>query len=174
MDARLFPHYAAPATALVYVLAALALREAWRHSPGSLNERRVLAGGVMALFVVTTGVGLLTPKNRFYFSATDYHVKAKRETAAGQLRNEPGQHLVLVRYGRHHDAWEELVYNRADIDRSRIVWARSLGPEKDSDLIRYYSSRNVWILEEDGEVKLKRYSASTQSTTPTHLGRVLR
>jgi hypothetical protein len=174
MDARLFPQYAAPATALAYVLAALALREAWRHSPGSLNERRVLAGGVMALFVATTAAGLFTPKNRFYFSATDYHVKAKRETAAAQLRHEPGQHLVLVRYGAHHDAWEELVYNRADIDRSRIVWARSLGPEKDGDLIRYYNRRNVWLLEEDGEVKLKRYSASTQSTTPTHLGRVLR
>ena len=65
LDARLFPHYAAPATALVYVLAALALRAAWLHSPGSPAERRVLAGGVMALFVVTTGVGLFTPENRF-------------------------------------------------------------------------------------------------------------
>ncbi len=174
MDARLFPHYAAPATALVYALAALVLREAWRRAPGSLEERRMLGTAVAALFLITTGVGLLTPKNRFYFSATDYHVEAKRATTMEQLRHEPGEHLVLVHYGPKHDAWEELVYNRADIDGSRIVWARSLGPRKDSDLIRYYMNRKVWLLEEDGKVKLKRYLASTESTTPTHLGRVLR
>jgi hypothetical protein len=157
MDARLFPHYAAPATALVYVLAAFALRTAWRHSPGSPGKRRLLAGGVVALFVVTTAVGLFTPKNRFYFSATDYHVKAKRAHAEDRLLHEPGQHLVLVQYGPHHDPWEELVYNPADIDGSRIVWAHSLGSEKDSELIHYYGNRDVWLLEEDGEVKLKRY-----------------
>ena len=174
MDARLFPHYAAPATALVYVLAAFALRTGWRHSPGSPGERRMLAGGVVALFVVTTAVGLFTPKNRFYFSATDYHVKAKRAHTEEQLLHEPGQHLVLVRYGPRHDLYEELVYNAADIDGSRVVWAHSLGTEKDGELIRYYSKRKIWLLEEDGEVKLKRYSASTESTTPTHVGRVLR
>jgi hypothetical protein len=174
MDTRLFPHYAAPATALVYVLAGLALRAAWRHAPGSPGERWMLAGGLVALFVVTTGVGLLEPKNRFYFSATDYHVKAKQARTEEQLVHEPGRHLVLVRYGPRHDPWEELVYNHADIDGSRVVWARSLGNEKDDELIRYYGNRNVWLLEEDGEVKLKRYLASTESTTPTHLGRALR
>jgi hypothetical protein len=174
LDARLFPHYAAPATALVYLLAALALRTAWRHSPRLGSERRLLAGGLAGLFVVTTAVGLFKPKNRFYFSATDYHVKAKRASAAEQLQHEPGQHLVLVQYGQHHDRYEELVYNGANIDASKIVWAHSLGTEKDRDLIRYYNNRTVWLLEEDGEVKLKRYLASTESTTPTLLGRVLR
>jgi hypothetical protein len=174
MDARVFPHYAAPATALVYVLAAFALRAAWRHAPGSPGERKLLAIGVVALFVAITGVSLLTPTNRFYFSAADYHVKAKRAHAEEHLLHEPGQHLVLVHYGAQHDPWEELVYNRADINASRIVWAHSLGGEKDGDLIRYYSNRNIWLLEEDGEVKLKRYLRSTESTMPTHLGRVLR
>ena len=173
-DARLFPHYAAPATALVYLLAAWALRTAWRQSRGSPGLRWILAGGVMAMFVVTTAAGLFTAKNRFYFSVADYHVKAKREMVANQLRREPGRQLVLVSYGSHHDPWEELVYNRADIDASGIVWARSLGPEKDNALIRYYLNRTVWLLEEDGEVKLKRYLASTESTTPTQLGRVPR
>jgi hypothetical protein len=174
MDARLFPHYAAPGTALVYVLAGFALRTAWRHSPGSPGERRMLAGGLAALFLVTTAVGLFKPKNRFYFSATDYHVKAKRARAEEQLLHEPGQQLVLVYYGPRHDPWEELVYNRADIDSSRIVWARSLGVEKDNELIRYYRNRKVWLLEEDGDIKLKHYLASTESTTPTHLGRAAR
>jgi hypothetical protein len=174
MDARLFPHYAAPATALVYVLAALSLQTAWRHAPGSPGERWMLAGGLVALFLVTTGVGLFKPKNRFYFSATDYHVKAKRAAATEQLIHEPGRLLVLLRYGPRHDLYEELVYNEANIDGSRIVWARSLGAEKDSELVRYYGNRKIWLLEEDGEVRLKRYLASTESTTLTQLGRVPR
>jgi hypothetical protein len=173
-EARLFPQYVAPATALVYLAAALGLRMAWRHAPGSPGERRTLAAAVATLFLVTTAVGLATPKGRFYFSATDYHVKAKWARTEEQLTHEPGQHLVLVKYGPRHDPWEELVYNRADIDGARIVWARSLGDEKDSRLIRYYSNRTVWLLEEDGEVKLKRYLASTESTTPTLVGRVVR
>ncbi|HLK22392.1 MAG TPA: hypothetical protein VKT81_25775 [Bryobacteraceae bacterium] len=169
MDARLFPHYVAPGTALVYVMAGLALRTMWRRAPGSLSERRLLAVGLAALILVTTAAGLFTPKNRYYFSATDYHVKAKHARIEDQLRHEPGDHLVLVRYHTGHDAWEELVYNAAEIDSSRIVWAHSLGFDKDRDLIRFYGKRQVWLLEEDGEAKLKRYPASTESTTPTHL-----
>jgi len=152
--------------ALAYILAGLALQTAWRHAPGSPGERRLLAAVVVALFVVTTAVGLFTPKNRFYFSATDYHVKAKHARTEDRLRHEPGDHLVLVQYGPRHDPWEELVYNAADIDGSRIIWARSVGSQKDSELIRYYSKRTAWLLEEDSAVKLKRYLASTESTTP--------
>jgi hypothetical protein len=174
LDNRLFPQYAAPATALVYVLAALALRAAWHAWPGTPAERRIVLAGAITLFMVTTGWALFTPGNRFFFGTGDYHVKAKRASVDDRLRHEPGEHLVLVRYGRQHDLWEELVYNGADIDGSKIVWARALGPEKDSKLIRYYSNRQVWLLEEDGEVKLQHYLPSTQSTIPTQLGRVLR
>ena len=65
------------------------------------------------------------------------------------------------------------ITTRISTDRESSGRARS-GVEKDSDLIRYYGKRTVWLLEEDGAVKLKRYLASTESTTPTHLGRVLR
>jgi hypothetical protein len=50
--------------------------------------------------------------------------------------------------------YEELVFNRADIDNSRVVWAHSLGPEKDRRLIDHFPGRQVWLLEEDGDVKL--------------------
>ncbi len=85
MDARLAPHYAAPATALIYLLAAWGLRAAWQHAPGSSGERRILAAGVAALFVVVTGVALFTPLNRYYFSATDYHVKGEARRHRGAV-----------------------------------------------------------------------------------------
>jgi hypothetical protein len=136
------------------------MRKTW---PGSFTERIYVTWAVLAVFTLSTGLALLTPENRYLFGPIDYHIRAKHATVAAQLRNVPGEHLVLVRYGIHHEIYEELVYNGADIDRSKIVWARSLGSEKDQRLIQYYAGRQVWSLEEDGEVKLSRYSPPTNS-----------
>ncbi|HTA71596.1 MAG TPA: hypothetical protein VK776_25100, partial [Bryobacteraceae bacterium] len=87
----------------------------------------------------------------------DYHVQAKHASIAERLERVPGRHLVLVHYGSRHDMYEELVFNRADIGRSRIVWAHSLGPEKDRCLIDHFSDRHAWLLEDDGDLKLGAY-----------------
>jgi hypothetical protein len=62
---------------------------------------------------------------------------------------------VLVRYGPHHIVYEEWVYNAANIDQSRIVWARAMPGGKDDELLRYYPDRRVWILDDDGKVTLR-------------------
>ena len=153
-DARLFPHYAAPATALVYILAASSLRAIRNAWPGNFAERRYLAWGILGLFAVTTAMGILTPENRNLFGPVDFHIRAKHASVLEQIERYPGQHLVLVRYGTRHDMYEELVFNQADLDRARVVWARSLGPEKDRRLIHHFSTRQVWMLEDDGDLKL--------------------
>jgi hypothetical protein len=153
-DARLFPHYAAPATALIYILAACSLRAARNAWPGTFAERRYMTCGVLGLFTLTSGMALLTPENRYLFGSIDYHVRAKHASIAEQIEKNPGRHLVLVRYGARHEMYEELVFNDADIDGSRVVWAHSLGPEKDRRLIDHFPGREVWLLEEDGGVKL--------------------
>jgi hypothetical protein len=153
-DARLFPHYAAPATALIYILAASSLRAARNAWPGTFAERRYMTWGVLGVFALTTGIALLTPENRYLFGPIDYHIRAKHAWITRKLEQNPGQHLVLVRYGSRHEMYEELVFNRADIDHSRVVWARSVDPEKDKRLIDHFAGRNVWLLEEDGDLNL--------------------
>jgi hypothetical protein len=57
---------------------------------------------------------------------------------------------VFVRYSARHIYQDEWVWNAADIDGSRIVYARDLGPEEDRTLIQYYPKRKALLLEPDG------------------------
>ena len=81
-----------------------------------------------------------------------------------QLDAVPGEHLVLVRYGDCHDAGEEYVYNDADIDRARIVWAREVPGQSLAPLLGYFPTREVWVFEPDDERKLYRYAPPRQDT----------
>lgn len=167
-DVRLYPHYAAPATALIYVLAACAFRSLRKAWPGRFAERVYLPWFLFGLFAVATLPGL--HGSRYWFGPADFHVRAKRAAVTKQLEREPGGQLVLVRYGAQHDLFEELVYNPADIDRSKIIWARSLGPEKDRELLRHYRGRRAWLLVEDGTVTLSRYAITGEEVVNASAG----
>ena len=158
LDTRVWPHYAAAEAVLAYILAACtlrALRNAWPGVDGAY-----LMWGALVIFVLPTGLGLLTPANRGVSGSADF-LNARHAAIEERLLKQPGSQLVLVRYGpaalnavKHHKVYQELVYNHADIDRSKVVWARSLGAEKDAELIRHYPDREVWIVEEDASVTL--------------------
>jgi hypothetical protein len=71
--------------------------------------------------------------------------------------------LVFVHYSPRHIYQYEWVWNEADIDNSRIVYARDLGPEEDQKLIRYYPNRTVWLLEPDEPVpQLSPYARAVE------------
>jgi hypothetical protein len=65
------------------------------------------------------------------------------------LEHQPGKQLVIVRYWENHYPFDEWVYNAADIDGSRVIWARDGDPAGNTELIRYYNDRKVWLAEPD-------------------------
>jgi len=76
------------------------------------------------------------------------------------LERTPGQHLVVVRYGQTHDPLTQLewVYNAADLDGAKVVWAREMRPDKTAQLLEHYRDRHVWLLEPDQQpVRLLPY-----------------
>jgi hypothetical protein len=88
-----------------------------------------------------------------------------RARIEGTLENLPGQHLVIVQYGPKHRAEGEWVYNLADIDSQKVIWARDMGEEKNRELLQYYKNCKVWLLEPDeSPPKLSPYWASRRST----------
>jgi hypothetical protein len=65
-----------------------------------------------------------------------------------ELADRGGRHLVIVRYGAQHSPLLEWVYNEADIDAAKVVWARQMAPAEDKKLIEYFKDRKVWLLDD--------------------------
>jgi hypothetical protein len=54
-----------------------------------------------------------------------------------------------VRYQPGHDfILNEWVFNMADIDGSKVLWARDMGAQN-SELIQYFKARKAWLVEPD-------------------------
>lgn len=80
-----------------------------------------------------------------------------RERIEAQLTASPGRHLVVVEDACIYDSWI-FRYNDANIDASRIVWARKLSGPEDSELRNYYSDRAQWRLSQvDGKFVLRAF-----------------
>ena len=66
-----------------------------------------------------------------------------------QLDRTPGLHLAIVRYEPDHNVHNEWVYNAADLDRSKIVWAREIPGHDLQPLLNYFHDRDTWLVEAD-------------------------
>jgi hypothetical protein len=191
VEANLYPHYFAPATVLVFLIATAAVHDVSSlFSPGKI--RLAAACALFFCIAIFDVRRIMNPASRIC-SHIDLSAQAaerdlgmvsmnrgwsptvggwsptvgarsirsqapfieQRDQVLTFLQKQPGQQLVLVRYGPHHHADSEWVYNDANIDQSRIVWAHAMPGGKDDELLRYYPDRRVWILDEDGKVTLR-------------------
>jgi hypothetical protein len=149
------PHYAAPVTCTTYALVLKTMqrlrRWRWRGRRTGVAMVRGVLLVCVALLVLRAGAPVLhiplpNPLPRSWCSA-DAPMPGRAQIT-DQLMKRQGSHLLIVRYNPDHDPNREWVYNQADIDRSRIVWARDMGTQN-QELIRYFRDRQVWLLEPD-------------------------
>jgi len=157
IETWVFPHYIAPAIGLSFLVA----MQCMRH----LESRQDHAGPalVRCVPVICCAVILLAP---FLIYLQARHAgpsssfTANRTTVLRNLQSLPGPQLVIVRYRKDHNFNNEWVYNRADIDASKVVWARDMGVQNE-ELIHYFSNRTIWLLEaDDSPPKLIGYVSS--------------
>jgi hypothetical protein len=58
-----------------------------------------------------------------------------------------------------HNVVQEWVYNGADIDAARVIWAHDRGAAENENLLKYFADRTIWLFEPDGNpATLRRYS----------------
>jgi hypothetical protein len=146
VERYLQPHYLAPMAGAFYVIVLQSMRHLRQVRLG--NQRAGLLA-VRAVVVVCLGA--------FLWRVIDPHPQPpypgdlERAKILRQLEDLPGPQLAIVRYSPDHDLSKEWVYNRADIDHAKVVWAREMGPADDEDLRRYFHDRRVWLVEPDQE-----------------------
>jgi hypothetical protein len=165
-------HYAAPATALLYALLLQGLRHLrfcrCRERPAGAFLARAFAVTCAAMLVIRLGAepvrDRLMPSDlpTWFQSPRGFGERARVRRL---LEGAPGRHLVLVRYGAGHDPEREWVYNAADIDRAKVVWAREMDEARNRALLEYFKGRRVWLLEAD--LKPPRLSPYPVTAFPT-------
>jgi hypothetical protein len=158
----LLPRDLAAATCLFVLASVVGLRQMGRLRMGNtalgVEMANVLIVLCVAEFVSWYGMHLfetpqLYPILRYEtWDSINHQDPQRRIEVRRQLASVPGQLLVFVRYSPRHIYRNEWVWNEADIDRARVVYARDLGPEEDEKLIRYYPNRRVVQLEADASV----------------------
>ncbi len=138
------PHYFTPILSVIWLFVLQSMRHmhAWRLA--GKPSGRFLVRAVLILCIFSWGKWY-----RDFARLERKPLGAARAQILARLERVPGDHLVLVSYRPGHDPNAEWVYNRADIDNSRVVWARAMGDAKDSELRAYYASRRVWRLDAD-------------------------
>lgn len=152
------PHYAAPATAALWIASLEGLR---RLRILARRLGRVPAGPVVAVVVTvaiafaarlaapTLGLSVAAWPPAWY--STVRFQDFTRAALDSELRARGGRHLVFVRYAPGHSPHLEWVFNGADLAGAPVLWARSMGGAADAALARHEAGRSVWLLEPDAD-----------------------
>ncbi len=154
------PHYFAPATGLLYIVLLQCMRHLrlWRWRGRRLGPSLVRAIPLICFAIVVIRVTAIQAH------AVIEHPWPRGNMARAKLlhslENTPGQHLIIVRYAPSHLPDREWVFNAADIDGSKVVWARDMDEKSNQELLQYFKNRHVWLLEPDeSPPKLSPYPA---------------
>ncbi|SPF37357.1 membrane hypothetical protein [Candidatus Sulfopaludibacter sp. SbA4] len=136
------PHYLAPATGLYYAILLLAMEHLQLYRLGAQRTGAFLVTVIPCVCVMLFVVQLV-------FLASSPKIDLPRTQVQHMLERLPGRQLAIVRYVPDHDSMDDWVYNAADIDSAKVVWAREMGGPADRELINYFNDRETWLVEPD-------------------------
>jgi len=134
-----FPHHASPLTFIFYYFCLEGIRRAallrWPAGPAK-GHRPAYRLALLLLLAELVSTTLRFPSLRPLSADESF----QRAGFAKILESLPGRHLVIIE-PRSSPDW---VWNSADIDSQKIVWARTLDLESDLELRKYFAGRHVW------------------------------
>jgi hypothetical protein len=143
-------HYAAPLTCVIFALTAQAVRHLRTMHIGPRPVGIALSRAVVLLLVLDTGIntvrGICDPL------LWPCQGDPSRMAIAEKLRHTRGKHLIMVRYEKdNHNIHDEWVYNGAEIDGAKVVWARELDDQQNAKLFFYFRDRKIWLVTPDSD-----------------------
>lgn len=149
----LYPYHLGPIVPVLFALVAQGTRHIYVML-SRLDRRRafyfamvlpvcLVVIGAMKMEATQLGIPLA-----YWETAAEPHREARADIEQW-LEARPRKQLVIVRYSPYHSPNQEWVYNRGDIDGSKVVWAREMDVSSDARLRDYFSDREAWLLEAD-------------------------
>src|SRR5215469_14837372 len=158
-----FPHYASPATCVIFLLLVQAIRHLLTIRVAGRPFGAALA--CAAIFLLAADVSLRASNHQCDPLEWTCQGDPSRAAIQEKLSHTPGKHLILVRYEEDHNIHDEWVYNGAEIDSAKVLWARELDAEQNAKLLAYFKERQVWLVEPDKDnTELIPYSSSGSSS----------
>ncbi len=158
----LIPHYMAPFTVVFYALGLQCMRHLRVWHPGGKPAGVALVRVCVLMCIGMAAIRLCT--RPLHLSVGEWpasnwsvvwygpdHYGVERAKLLERLEHTSGKQLAIVRYTSDHNPLDEWVYNSADIDSSKVIWAREMDTASNDELIRYYGDRKVWLVQPDLE-----------------------
>jgi hypothetical protein len=176
----LIPHYMAPVTAAIYALGLQAMRHMRVFRPGDQPVGIAFLRFTALALLVMCGFRLYAqplhlsfpewPSSTWNFSWYGPDVFGKdRVHVARQLEDLPGGQIAIVRYSADHNPQDEWVYNAANIDQSKVIWAREMDPANNRELFEYYKDRKIWLVQPDTHpVAITPYPSTGHADPESH------
>jgi hypothetical protein len=160
IEIYLIPHYVAAYTAAFYAIGLQAMRHlrVWtpEHKPVGLQIVRIIVTLCVVLAVARVFTVPLHLKVAEWpageWSLMWYgpeHFGTERAQIEAGLERLPEKQLVLVQASDKRESLDQWVYNAADIDSSKVVWANDMAPADNLQLIQHYPDRKVWLVQMD-------------------------
>jgi hypothetical protein len=176
IEVYLYPHHLAPFTGAFYAVGLQCMRHLRVWSPGGKCVGLQMTRLSVAICVLMAG--LRTFDQKLHCAVPERPVStwicnwygpdnfsSDRATVLSKLQQGPGQQLAIVRYSSTHDPLDEWVYNAANIDDSKVIWARDMGAAANRELIEHYNHRKVWLVQPDQpQTKVVPYPVPEQVT----------
>jgi hypothetical protein len=154
IETFLLLHYWAPVIALNYYFNVQAIRLWGRRDP------RLKPLIVPVMFSLVALLLIITSSRRIAAEDNPLSAQAQRASLLARLEQQTGKHVVLVQYAPELSGDREWVYNEADIDQSKVVWAHNMDRIENCKLIDYFKDHFIWSLtveREDVPVKLRPF-----------------
>ncbi|MBV9886444.1 MAG: hypothetical protein JO119_07855 [Acidobacteria bacterium] len=154
-------HYAAPITCVLFLLIVQSVRHlrtmSWKGRRIGIALSRVLLICLMFDAAYYVAHGVCDPL--FWPCEGD----PSRSAIEKKLEQTPGRHLILVRYtDDEHNIHDDWVYNGAEIDAAKVLWARELDAAQNAKLLDYFKDRKVWLVTPDTDnTYLEPYTPNT-------------
>jgi len=151
-------HYAAPMTCLFFAIVLQSMRHLrarpwhWRDTPTGLFLVRsipLLCGLSVLVTMRAVELHLPSPLSFVWADTRVFNGPVYRPRVLADLEHREGRQLAIVKYKPDHQSNDEWVFNGADIDGGKVVWARDMGVAQNEELIKYFKDRHVWLVEPD-------------------------